>query len=98
MCLEAKDPQQDRGGDCNVYVRDDGLSNLLSLLSAKISCAAHNATVHGTGGGGMEETGGRSSATEGGQRPDAHRRSQAAHYIRLSLPPGGSGLTRIGDP
>ena len=38
MCLEAKgpNPQQDRGGDCSVCVGDDGLTNLLSLLSAKI--------------------------------------------------------------
>ena len=37
MCPEFKDPnpQQDRGGDCSVCVRDDGLNNLLSLLSAK---------------------------------------------------------------
>ena len=36
-CPEFKDPnpQQDRGGDCSVCVRDDGLNNLLSLLSAK---------------------------------------------------------------
>ena len=39
--LEAQDlnPQQDRGGGLHVCVGDDSLTNLLSLLSTRISCA-----------------------------------------------------------
>ena len=43
MCLEAQDPNPHKieAGIYNVCVRDDSLTNLLSLLSARMSCAGY---------------------------------------------------------